>query len=187
MLFPEFDLWADHVTPWDDRMMLAHEGTVVLGHFVRAFFPAYIPGRRAHYGSVVYGKDPAMCTEVFDLAWRVNELRQNHRPPPQGTEIVASSIRNDQSSFPRIELPPALGVEKGRFVANLCIHRSRLPLGYIHSRLVPLLICPDKTHWSCLLPRRFWSPRMVEVWKSGPPVYPREAFAAQCRYMRVKP
>ncbi len=184
---PEADLPQDQASPRDDQRLLAYDGIVTLGHFARAFFPAYIPGDQTHYGSVVYANDPASSDEVFHLAWRVNELRQDGSTPPPGTEAVAKAIRDDHSDFSRIEMPAALGVGAGRYFANICIHRGRLPLGYIHSKLVPILILPERTPWCSILPLRFWSPELVDIWKSGAPAYPREPFALQCRAFGIRP
>lgn len=184
---PEADLSQDRRSPRADRLLLSYDGHVTLGHFARAFFPAYIPGDQTHYGSVVYASDPTSCDEVFDLAWRVNELRRDHSRPPAGTEIVAQAIRDDTSDFARIEMPSALGVGTGRYFANICIHRSRLPLRYLHSRLVPILIHHSATPWCSLLPLRFWSPQMIEIWESGSPAYPAEEYAAHCRKFGIRP
>jgi hypothetical protein len=184
---PEADLSKDQGTPRPDLLKLAYHGRVVLAHFARAFFPAYIPGVNTHYGSVVYCTDPHASSGLFDLAWRVNELRRDSLPPPPGTERVAFAIRDDQSDFARIEMPLALGVASGCFFANICILRSRLPLGYLHSRLVPILICPEETQWCCLLPLRFWSSRFSEIWASGDPAYPVAAFLPQCRQLNITP
>ena len=182
---PENDSGADEVTPRRDLKRLAYEGTVVFGHFTRAYFPAYISGTNTHYGSVVYSSDPDGKADLFDLAWRINVLREGR--PPKGTEKVAAAIQNDRSQFARLELPAELGAPAGCYFANLCIHRTRLPLGYIHSRLVPLLIARKKTSWCCLLPLRFWSPEMRLVWESGAPLYNQAAFEDQCRRAKIIP
>jgi hypothetical protein len=184
---PEADGDRDEGTPKGDRMILGYHGYVVLGHFARAFFPAYIPGTRTHYGSVVYSLDPAGCDDLFELAWRVNQLRKSGAPPPPGTEQVAWAIGDDQSQFSRLDLPAQLGGNGKGCFGNLCIHRSRLPLGYLHSRLVPILIEPRRTKWCCLLPLRFWSSHLIGIWQSGPPCYPQEVFSARCRALGINP
>ena len=183
----ERDSAADQMTPERDRELLLKEGRVAMGHFARAFLPAYIPGVHTHYGSVVYSTDPAHNEQLFELAWRVNELRRGANRPPAGTEEVACAIRNDRSDFARIELPPELGVEQGCYFANICIHRTRLPLGYIHSRLVPILIAPEKSPWCSLLPLRFWGETFQRIWKSGPPACPAEPFIESCRGAGIEP
>ena len=184
---PEPDGDRDGAVPKNDRVILGYHGRVVLGHFARAFFPAYIPGRHTHYGSVVYSSDPAGCDGIFELAWRVNRLREHGGPPPPGTEEAARAIRDDQSGFSRIDLPVQLGGNGKGCFGNLCIHRTRLPLGYLHSRLVPLLIEPKRTKWCCLLPLRFWSPALTEIWQSGPPCNPTVEFSARCRAVGIEP
>jgi len=184
---PESDGDRDQETPKGDRIILGYDGHVVLAHFARAFFPAYIPGYRTHYGSVVYSSDPAACDDVFEISWRVNQLRKSGAPPPPGTEVVARAIGDDQSEFSRLDLPPQLGGNGKGCFGNLCIHRDRLPMGYLHSRLVPILIEPGRTRWCCLLPLRFWSATLTKIWESGPPSHPLDLFSVRCRAMGIQP
>ena len=185
--FIEPDSRLDQMTPVAEKRILHYEGSVVMGHFARAFFPAYIPGTATHYGSVVYSIDPVPADSLFELAWRVNELRKDSSPPPSGTENVALAIRDDQSQFARIMLPPSVsGLERAYF-GNICVHRSRLPLGYLHDRLVPLLVAPGKSEWCTLLPLRFWDDKFKSIWSSGPPAYDPEPFKAQCYLSRIQP
>jgi hypothetical protein len=184
---PEPDASLDRVAPFKAKRILLYEGIVVMGHVARAFFPAYIPGKGAHYGSVVYSADPAPVDSLFELAWRVNELRKDNTSPPLGTEKVAAAIRDDRSQFARILLPPSIGGVTRAFFANICIHRSRLPLGYIHDRLVPLLIAPDKTDWCTILPLRFWDEEFKRIWSSGPAVYDQKEFKLRCQVLGIRP
>ena len=79
----EPDSNQDQMIPAEARRILLYKGNVVMGHFARAFFPAYIPGKITHYGSVVYASDPVPVDSLFELAWRVNELRKDNSPPPK--------------------------------------------------------------------------------------------------------
>jgi len=134
---PEADAAHDQMTPRSAQKVLGHRGRVVWGLVSRAFFPSYIPGRNTHYGSVVYGLDHHEPDSIFELAWSVNQLREAGVTPPPGTERVAAAIRDDRSNFVRLKLPVEVGAHGTSYFANLCIHRTRLPLGYIHDRLLP--------------------------------------------------
>jgi hypothetical protein len=192
---PEADSNDDQQAPRADREKLLYQGQVVWSVIARAFFPAYVPGRNTHYGSVVYGLNPedagtvsSFEDSVFDLAWQVNELRREGAPPaPPGAERVAAAISDDRSSFARIRLPESIGAHGESYFANLCVHRTRLPTGYLHERLLPLLIAPGVTEWCCILPLRFWAPRLREIWASGPPISPPERYAAMLAHYNIKP
>jgi hypothetical protein len=183
----EPDAATDQMTPQNDQRILLYEGYVVIGHFARAFFPAYIPGEVTHYGSVVYCIDPAPVEAGFKLAWRVNLLRKDNAPPPAGTEAVAKAIRDDRSQFARIMLPAKISGVEHACMGNICIQRTRLPFGYIHDRLVPLLIAPQKTEWCMLLPLRFWDDAFKAVWCSGEPANDQKAFHTRCQLHGIKP
>jgi hypothetical protein len=184
---PEADAKDDEVTPASAKKALLYHGRIVWGLISRAFFPAYIPGKNTHYGSVVYALDAHEPDSIFELACSVNELRADHAPPPPGTERVAEAIRDDRSSFTRILLPVEVGAHGTSYFANLCLHRTRLPLGYIHDRLLPLLVAPEETEWCCILPLRGWPQSLKGIWSSEAPVYSPRAFDGMLRAYSIEP
>src|SRR6185369_2936500 len=106
---------------------------------------------------------------------------------PSGCEKVAAAIRDDRSNFARIRLPVELAGRGESYFGNLCIHRGRLPSGYVHDRLLPILIAPKETHWCCILPLRCWPAALKERWQSGPPAHEPSAFTAMMGLYNVKP
>lgn len=166
---PMKDSRNDTMTPRSDKKKLLLHGKVVWGVVTRAFKPAYIPGKHTFYGSVAYSLDSLDCP--FELAWKVNQLREYYPTIPKGAEKVAKSIQNDLSNFARMKLPKELDITGESYFANICIHRERLPLNYIHNRLLPVLVAPDKTKWCCILPLEYWDEEFKQIWTSGPPIY----------------
>jgi hypothetical protein len=187
LFYPENDSWRDLRLPRRDTLTLHYEGQVVWGFVTRAFFPAYIPGSRTHYGSVVYSIDPHEPDSVFELAWQVNRLREYGVSPPPNTQTIAAAINDDRSNFSRLKLPVELGAHGDSYFANICIHRTRLPSGYLHDRFLPILVAPQRSEWCCILPLRFWSPALKEAWLTGPPAYVPAQFAAMISRYKVKP
>ena len=181
------DIRLDRVTPLKAKRALLFRGHVVWGLISRAYFPAYVPGRRTHYGSVVYALDVHEPDSIFELAWAVNELRANNDTPPPGTEKVAAAIRDDHSSFIRLSLPEEVGAHGEAYFANLCIHRTRLPGGYLHDRLLPLLVAPGKTEWCCILPLPGWPQRLRDLWLSGPPANDPVEFNRRLAHFNIRP
>ena len=184
---PEPDARDDKITPRGAKKAMLYRGSVVWGLIARAFFPSYLPGRNTHYGSVVYALDSHEPDSVFELAWRVNQLRENNSPPPVGTEQIASAIRDDRSSFRRLRLPVELEAYGEAYLSNLCIHRSRLPTGYVHDRLLPILVAPSETEYCCILPLRFWTAMLKQIWSSGPPAYEPSVFTEMLAVYKVQP
>ncbi|MEI9895253.1 MAG: hypothetical protein WDN28_15520 [Chthoniobacter sp.] len=100
---------------------------------------------------------------------------------------MTQAMRDDQSSFTRLRIPVEAGAHGEAYLANLCIHRTRLPAGYLHSRLLPVLVAPPRTSYCCILPLRFWAPALTELWSSGPPVRPAFAYAALLERFKIEP
>jgi hypothetical protein len=184
---PESDLRHDQQTPPKAKATLLYHGRVVWGLIARAFFAAYLPGRNTFYGSVVYSLDAYEPDSIFELAWRVNELRKNNAPPPKGTETIARAIRDDSSDFARLRLPTEVDAYGSSYLANLCIQRTRLPKGYLHERLLPILVSPEETEWCCILPLRFWSPKLKEIWLTGSPAYEPAEYAQMLPHYKIQP
>jgi hypothetical protein len=183
----EADLKNDQMTPRSANEALLYRGRIVWGLISRAFFPAYIPGRHTHYGSVVYALDTHEPDSIFELAWSVNQLREPGVTPPPGTEKIAAAIRDDRSNFVRLRLPVEVGAHGTSYFANLCLHRTRLPLGYIHDRLLPILVAPEITEWCCILPLRGWPPALRQIWSSGRPAYDPASFDQMLRLYKIEP
>lgn len=183
----EPDCAEDWLIPKRAHRHLLSSGRVVWGHSARAFLGAYVPGKETFYGSVVYSVTEPVLDDVFELAYQVNELRQDDSFPPEGTEEVATAIRDDSSKFTRIRLPAEIGVKGEAYFANISFLRSRLPLGYLHDRLLPILIAPDKTPWCALLPLRFWPEELRDTWESGTSALPSESVREALRQMEIEP
>ena len=181
------DIRNDRATPLRAKRALLFHGQVVWGLISRAYLPAYVPGRRTHYGSVVYAVDTYEPDSIFELAWAVNQLRADRLPPPPGTEKIADAMRDDRSVFTRLRLPLEAGAYGEAYLGNLCIHRTRLPGGYLHDRLLPLLVAPEKTEWCCILPLRGWPQKLRELWLSGPPANDPVEFNRRLAEANVKP
>jgi len=184
---PEHDAYVGEYAPSPAKAALLYEGEVVWGMIARAFFAAYLPGKNTHYGSVIYSTGGPEFDSVFELAWKVNELRQDNSPPPPGTQAIAQAMRNDRSDFARLMLPREIDESESSYLANLCIHRTRLSGGYLHERLLPILICPKKTPWCCILPLRFWSAQMKDVWLAGSPANDPVRYQAMLKKYNIEP
>jgi len=183
----EKDAPRDRLALQHAKESLLYRGYVVWGCITRAYFPAYIPGKHTHYGSVVYTLVERDPSPVFQLAQAVNRLREDRSPAPAGTEKVAAAIRDDHSTFVRLKLPAEIGADPRSYLGNICIHRTRLPSGYLHDRLLPILVIPEETDWCCILPLRGWPPRLREIWLSGPPAYQPDAFDRMLKDHKIRP
>ncbi len=181
------DIRKDRGTPPKAKKALLFRGRVVWGLVSRAYLPAYVPGHRTHHGSVVYSLDAREPDSIFELAWAVNELRANRLTPPPGTESVAAAMRDDRSAFARLRLPEEVGAYGEAYLANLCVHRTRLPGGYLHDRLLPILVFPERTEWCCILPLRGWPQPLQELWLSGPPANDPVEFNRMLAAAKVRP
>ncbi|HEV2695650.1 MAG TPA: hypothetical protein VG347_22350 [Verrucomicrobiae bacterium] len=176
---PEPSCWQDVVMP--DRtakFLLYNFGQIVWGVFARAFWPIYTPGKNNHYGSVVFGFDPFFkdTPALFEMTEDLRTLRENGGEPKH-LKKFASQIRNDSFPTPnRVRIPPELAGERKAYFQSIYIPRPSLPGGYLHSRLVPIIVHP-MCSYAILMPVKFWPEKFKAKWLEGKPPLDSQALA----------
>lgn len=167
---PDADLLKDNTRSLFTKMIVLNRGRLVWGCFARAFWPAYVPGARNHYGTVLLSFDPSFedSPGLFRLSKELRELR-NSDAEPVGFGRFCRIIRDDHHGPNRVRVPAQLTGGKIVYYQSICIQRKRLPIGYLHHRLVPVLALPT-IRYCMILPLRFWSARLREIWQFGEPL-----------------
>lgn len=184
---PDKDVKNDSATSASANNALLRNGRVVWAWIARAFFPSYMPGVNTHYGSVVYAMDENEPDSLPELWEAVNRLRDPNVVPPKGCEKLAIGMRTDRNCTARLLLPPELGALGESYFADMCILRTRLPGGYLHRRLVPILAASRDTEACCILPLRGWTPEFKQLWLSGPPAFDPRQFSGMLQKYKVTP
>jgi iron-sulfur cluster assembly protein len=126
----------------------------------------YSPGDHDHPGNVVYSPEPDFDDNpqhLADIAHAVYALKGTEPENPAVAE-VATTISDDFNMVEKQRLPRQLVAAHEVYLAWLIIHRSRLPSGFLCARLVPLLICPEKTTVTMIVPSPYWPPDLMDQW-----------------------
>jgi hypothetical protein len=170
------------------RWLAINYGVVVWGYFVRAFWPCYMPGRNNHYGSVILSFDPFYenSDNLSDLAGKVRALRQPVEVPRSMAKFVGV-LRNDHDSTPRIAVPGEVSGGRNVEFQSILMQRNRLPLAYLHNRVVPVIAHPF-AQYAMILPYIFWSDNFKSRWQTGEaPLSPAQLANYQARFPQVQP
>jgi hypothetical protein len=159
-------------------------GRAVWGVFVRAFWPIYMGGKRGHHGSVVASFDPFFedSPGLFEISEDLRRLRESSNEP-KSVEKFARILRNDYRAPARVTVPKELTTGRKVFFQSVFIPRSRLPGGYLHHRLVPI-VASRIVSAAQILPLKFWPPEFQRIWQLGEPLLPAETLA---EYQRRSP
>jgi hypothetical protein len=146
--------WYDH-----QRELLVH-GRVVWGHVVHAAVTMFKPGAIDGPAEVVYGADEAFDDDPSPLAAVAEQLWASREDVDPAGEVPFHA-RDEVST----------GAAGGReiFRATIMLPRRHLPRGCLADRLLPLLVCPEKTEAAMALPAVWWSPALAAAWGDVPP------------------
>jgi hypothetical protein len=158
------------------RCTVTNFGHLTWGVFTRAFWPIYRPGITPRfYGSVVFsfGTQDEDSPSLFEVAQEIRTLRDDDEDPLEGVEDFARIIRDDYSAEARVPVPGILAMRNGCHLQSIGIERHKLPCGYLHHRLVPIITHPA-IPYATLVHHRYWSPDFTTTWLSGHPLLSRE-------------
>lgn len=152
------------------RWRVLRQGRIVWGVFARAFWPIYTRGENNHYGTVLCGLQPPALDRgvfLFELGQTLRNLRENGGEKPEHREFF-QAVRDDFDSTSRLMVPGDLAASREIYFQAIYIHREKLPAGYLHHRLVPIII-HETIPYASILPLRFWGDEFSDIWKSGSP------------------
>ena len=148
---------------------LIHSGRLVWAVAVQANEALFHPGPYDLPGNIVFSpsaslsESPAALLKIADavrgLKGRANDLR--HDPELQA---IARLISDEVNLAVNQRLPAHLTGGAEAYFSWCVFHRSSLPGGMLAGRLLPLLICPERTEMVIVLPLRFWPGELRSHW-----------------------
>lgn len=158
------------VAPWG-QWFTTKFGLLTWGVFTRAFWAIYQKGTSPlFFGSVIVSgaRDDEDAPSLFEVAEQVRVIRDCD-VPTDGIEDFADVIRDDYSMPMRVAVPESVAMQGGYFLQSIGIPRRKLPHGYLHHRLVPIVTHP-RIPYATILDCRFWNEDFKRIWRSGNPL-----------------
>jgi hypothetical protein len=170
------DLHPDcrEVTPFQ-QWYVTKFGVLTWGVFARAFWSIYQKGSwPLFFGSVIWSRaeEDEDAPSLFEIAEQVRIVR-DFDVPTEGIEEFVATIRDDYEMTQRIPVPESVAMREGYFLQSIGIPRRKLPDGYLHHRLVPIVTHP-KIPYATILDCRFWTEDFTTIWRSGDPLLSEE-------------
>lgn len=145
-------------TVYNEQPALFKHGRIVWAHVVQANSQLYRMGEMDLPAAFVFSLDP-----YFDVHWKVLAdlaaslfaLKGAANPDPADAAF-AHIITSETEMVFNTPVPRQRTGDKEVFFTTTMIHRNHLPNWILGANLVPLLVAPDKTRASMILPQRYW-------------------------------
>jgi Fe-S cluster assembly iron-binding protein IscA len=151
---------------WPHYQLLLDSGIVVWGCTAQANRLLYEPGDEDNPGNTVYSPSPYFDDNPQHLADITNRVRQLKGSEPNDPELaaVAAAITDPYNQIDKQLLPYKLTDGHEVYFAWTLIHRGRLPDGVLSDRMLPLMICPERTPGTMIPPLAFWARPLIDRW-----------------------
>ena len=146
--------------------MLLESGTVAWGCTAQANRLLYMAGDEDNPCNTVYSPSPYFDDNPQHLADITNRVRKLKDTEPEDPQLaaVAAAITDPFNQIDKQQLPYKLTDGHEVYFAWTLVHRSRLPDGILSDRILPLMICPERTPATMILPLALWARPLIDRW-----------------------
>ncbi len=152
-----------------DRHLLLTHGQIVWGRIVQANAQLYQPGKEDRPASIVYSPDPLFNGNVGELVRIARELyelknKTIEHPEMLNLKVFAAAITDEVEALFNVEIPNSIAANHLVYYTTTMIHRKHIPLGYLKAGWFPLVVAPQQTPATMILPCRYWCSTLLQMW-----------------------
>ncbi|NUK00947.1 hypothetical protein [Streptomyces lunaelactis] len=145
---------------------LLREGRLVWASLVQANELLFRPGDHDHPSTVIYSPDTAAFDDDPDrLRGIARALYALKGTGQEDAELAAFSrtLASEMEYEMRMRVPQSLAGDAEVYCTDIIVSRRHLPDGVLRSPLFPLIIHPEKTAMTMMLPSRYWPNELIEA------------------------
>jgi hypothetical protein len=153
-------------TIYDSVNLLRQEGQVVWGHIVQANSLLFDPHEKADCpAAAIYSLDPyydGKVDELEEIASSLFEIKgeETTRELQQFSDI----LEDERTTQMKLPIPKSLTNGRAVIYTSIMVHRKQLPIPFLVTSAFPLLVHPNKTQATMILPEKYWSESMKSYW-----------------------
>lgn len=152
-----------------DQRILVKRGMVVWAHLVQANNLLFEKGQFNYPANIVCSPDLFFDDNLIKLAIISRELYQLknkkiEHPEMSELKVFADAITSENKGLLNIKITNSVTFNKTVYFTTIMVYRKHIPLRYLKSGWFPVLIAPEKTPAAMILPSRYWSSSLIEVW-----------------------
>lgn len=151
---------------YEDTSILFKEGMVVYASLVQANTLLFEKGVDNCPACVLFSTDKYFDDKIHELREMADHLYdyKGVDGAPENIKIFTDAITDEYERLLNIKLPYEITERRDVYYTTIMVQRSHIPGRYLKQNYFPLLIAPDKTKASIILPKHYWSKDMIERW-----------------------
>jgi len=143
-------------------------GKVVWGCVVQANERLFRPGKLDSPAMLVYSPDTYYDNQpelLVEMASHLFALKGTQSDDPE-VDAFAKVITNEMERAMRNHIPMQISHGRDVFTTCVMVHRRHIPNRMLSQTLLPLIILPEQTKATIILPSRYWSNPLLRAWES---------------------
>lgn len=167
---------------------LLESGRVVWGSIAQANLGIFSEGPSDLPAVTVYSPDryfDSLPHCIADIGHACYALK-NTVPDHDAFKPIAARLTDEFDQTLRLPVPDELTCGKEVYLGATLIQRTRLPGGYLKKTLFPLVISPEQTAVTMVLPLHYWAAELRENWESVIESLPEIMFAERIAWTLPK-
>jgi hypothetical protein len=152
---------------YDEQDLLYSHGRIVLAHLVQANTLLFEPGKDDCPACIVFSEDTYFDENIDEMSEIANNLYILKDTAVEDLELkeFADVITDQMTALYNVQLPNSITNNKLVYYTTIMVKRSHLPNQYLKLGWFPILVCPEKTKASIILPCKYWSTKLIKMWQ----------------------
>lgn len=153
---------------FDNQKQLLEQGDVVWGCVVQANQLLFSPGTMSCPGDVVYCLERDRPDVLETLRQVARELYQLKGEPQDRAELneISQYLANERIRVFGLPVPETISPTMPCAISSVYFDRRHLPDRVLRQSFFPIVLSRTTPHIATILPGRYWSQSLLNVWRS---------------------
>ncbi len=151
---------------YKDKNVLYRNGRIVWGFIIQANDYLFKPGRGNYPAAAVFSTNSYFNDRLYLLSEIAEKLYSLKGKTDANIELTrfAEIITGERDVLYNLPIPESLTGGKVVYYTTIMVHRKHLPVNWLVSSWLPLLVHPTKTKAAIILPANYWEPDLKKFW-----------------------
>ena len=145
----------------DSQRLLLEEGRIAPAALVQANSQLWAPDQSDSAALCLWSEHARFESDsrrLRELALSIFDLKDTQPEDDDPLKPIAHAVTAESSRPLNVPLPENWGEENIKFyLSALLVWRAHLPCGFLTSTILPVLVLPEKTDATMILPGQFWA------------------------------
>ncbi|QAA32123.1 tetratricopeptide repeat protein [Clostridium manihotivorum] len=148
-----------YAATYKDQSILKRKGRIAIGTIVQANYRLFSLEINNNPAVMVFSEDPYFEENPKALKAIASELTKIKGKVCNDEKLqgFADILDDEIVTLFNAKLPESITFGKEVYLTTFMVHREQLPNRYIDFEYFPVLMCPEKTEASIILPSRYWA------------------------------